>query len=192
MTWLALAGSFFLGSIPTSYFIARAKKGIDIRQVGSGNVGATNVMRSVGKGAGLFVLAMDIAKGWLAVQGLGALAPDGAARLWCGGAAVAGHIWTPWLKFHGGKGVATSAGVILAWSPALFGNVALTFAVVFALTRIVSISSMSCAVALPLAAVMTRAPRAETLFGLILAILIISTHRSNIARLVRGEEKKLF
>ena len=161
---LVAAGAYLLGSIPTGYLVARAK-GIDIRTVGSGNIGATNAFRVLGKRAGAFVLAADALKGLAAVF-LGALAGPLMANIpseridvavqWfhivAGVGAIVGHSFTCWLKFKGGKGVATSAGVLLGILPPAFGLSLAVWLLVFLASRYVSLASLLAAVALPLAA----------------------------------------
>lgn len=196
---LALLGAYLLGSLPTGFWIARWVAGIDIRQHGSRNVGATNVFRVVGKKWGLLTLGLDFLKGYLAVRlfvpeaGAGTL-PDIRAFA-VAFAAIAGHTWTFWLKFRGGKGVATSAGVFLGLLPAALLAALGIFSAVFALTRIISVSSLSAAAAFPV--VVLFGYRGEQGLALavgitcLLVLLIFWTHRANIGRLLRGEEKKL-
>jgi glycerol-3-phosphate acyltransferase PlsY len=156
--------AYLLGSIPSAYLAGKWLRGLDIRQHGSGNVGATNVFRVLGRGPGVAVLAADIAKGWAAVYLLPRLGAEGAASAWfstgpvqqawwpclLGLAAVLGHSYTCFLGFKGGKGVATSAGVFLGLAPlATLGAVAV-FIVLFAAGRMVSLGSLGAALALPL------------------------------------------
>ena len=200
VTWTLFVGvSYLLGAIPTAFIVARAK-GVDIRQVGSGNVGATNVFRSVGKGWGIFTFAMDAMKGFVpawvfprvALSWLGyAGGPE--LGLACAAAAVAGHNWPIYLRFKGGKGVATSAGALIGIAPlaALVGVVA--WLAIFLPTRYVSLSSMVAAVAVCALAWFhcygkgLALPVAFTL----LAALLLWRHRSNIARLAQGKETKI-
>src|ERR1043166_6116571 len=141
--------AYLLGSIPTGFLVAKAR-GIDIRTVGSGNIGATNAFRILGKGPGILVLLVDALKGFAAVQ-LGALAlakifpgtPPEYLAITAGIAAILGHNFTCWLRFKGGKGIATSAGVLLALVPAGFAIALSTFLIVLALSRYVSLSSIT-------------------------------------------------
>ena len=154
---LVLAASYLLGSIPFSYLVAR-QRGIDVRSVGSGNVGATNVMRSVGKGAGLLAFVLDAAKGSLAA--VIALRPASAPR-WrplAAVAAIVGHMYPVWLRFRGGKGVATGAGAFLPLAPVATGVALVVFALTLAVTRYVSLGSMVSAIALALVAAFAGAP----------------------------------
>jgi len=186
---LALVLAYLLGSIPFSYIVARLK-GIDVRTVGSGNVGATNVMRSAGRAAGLSAFVLDFAKGsaatWLALRLAG---PDVAAA--AAVVAVLGHMFPVWLSFKGGKGVATGAGAFLPIIPIPAIAGLLTFAVVAGLTRYASIGSMAGASALPIVAVLMRAPGAYVAAATAAAVLIIAKHRANLARIAAGTERRM-
>lgn len=188
--WILGAAAYLAGSIPFGMLIARAK-GIDLRQVGSGNIGATNVARAMGKGWAVAVLAADAAKGFVPVwlgRRLGL--PAGAVAV-AGGAAIVGHMFTLFLRGRGGKGVATSLGVALALSPiaALIGFAA--YIAVFALTRLSSVGSLLGVWTFSLLYVLRESP-APPLIALALggAALVTLRHHENIRRLVRGEEKK--
>ncbi|MEN9572521.1 MAG: acyl-phosphate--glycerol-3-phosphate acyltransferase [Verrucomicrobiota bacterium] len=191
--------SYLLGSIPTGFLVAKAK-GVDIRSVGSGNIGATNVFRILGKGPGIFVLTADAMKGVLAValvapfaSKLGtssdALLPHFPAL--AGICAILGHNYTCWLKFKGGKGIATTAGVFAALAPAAFGIALATWLVVFAVSRYVSLASIVAAVALPLAVWLTG--NGALLIGVSTALgaLAIYKHKANIERLRAGTESRV-
>ena len=190
--------AYLLGSIPTGYLVGRAK-GIDIRTVGSGNIGATNVFRFLGTGPGAFALVVDGLKGyaacsWLCDWLLALLhAPQADAewyRITAGIAAVLGHNYTCWLRFKGGKGIATSAGVFFALAPLAAGVALAVWIVVFALSRYVSIASIAAAIALP--AMVWLTPNSLTL-GIVttaLGLLAILKHQSNIERLLKGTEKR--
>lgn len=184
--------SYLIGSFPTGYLVAKIVRGIDVRTVGSGNVGATNVFRTVGRGWGMGVLVVDILKGMIPVS---FLATSFSTGLLLGLAAIAGHAWTPWFRFRGGKGVATSIGVFLALAPKALGAALGVWAVVFAWKRYVSLASLALAVAFPIS-VFTFYQGAEffsLLFpiSLALAVFIFYTHRENIRRLREGQEKRL-
>ena len=188
--WILGAAAYVAGSIPFGLLVARAK-GIDLRQVGSGNIGATNVARAMGKGWAVAVLAADAAKGFVPVwlgQRLGLPATAVAAA---GGAAIVGHMFTFLLRGRGGKGVATSLGVALALSPiaALIGFGA--YIAIFALTRLSSLGSLLGVWTFSLLYVVRESPP-RPLMALALggAALVTLRHRENIGRLVRGEEKK--
>ena len=192
---LVAAGAFVLGSIPTGYLVARAK-GVDIRQHGSGNIGATNVFRTLGKPLGILVFFLDALKGFAAVW----LARHfGGESDWtgiiAGVAAIAGHNYTPWLGFKGGKGIATSAGVLLALMPLAVLAIAAVWAALFFATRYVSLASIGAAAALPVAVAALwftgRDGNAPLLgFSVLIAALAIWRHRSNIQRLLAGTEHR--
>jgi glycerol-3-phosphate acyltransferase PlsY len=196
---LTALGAYLLGSIPTGFLVAKAK-GIDIRSVGSGNIGATNAMRVLGKPAGIFVLLMDAAKGFLAVYLATMMArrfywndPElQTVRVIAGVGAVLGHNYTCWLKFKGGKGIATTAGVYIALAPWALLIALGVFIVALLASRIVSVASMSAALALPVAVLFLQ-PN-ELLLGVVtmaLGALAIYKHKSNIQRLLAGTENRL-
>ena len=195
-----LAG-YLLGSIPTGFLVAKAR-GVDIRTVGSGNIGATNVFRSLGKPAGIFVLLVDGLKGWLAVVLWSRWAAtifwptaDPQNHEWlavCAGmAAVLGHNYTCWLHFKGGKGIATSAGVLLALVPWSLLIIFAGWLVIFALTRYVSLASICAAFALPFAAWVTGASATMICIVAALGALAIYKHKTNIQRLINGTENRI-
>ncbi|PZO43052.1 MAG: acyl-phosphate glycerol 3-phosphate acyltransferase [Shackletoniella antarctica] len=201
---LLLVAAYLLGSIPTGYLVARWAKGIDIRQCGSGGTGATNVLRTVGKGAAIAVLLIDLLKGLLAVllamatwpQVL-ALAPDLAPdwRPWilmlAGLLAIVGHSKSVWIGFAGGKSAASGLGVLLglAW-PVALGAVA-AFGLTLALSRIVSLGSIAAAIATMILMVATGQPLPYIVLGGLAALYVILRHRSNIERLRLGTEPRL-
>lgn len=211
--WLTLCGAillvaYLLGSIPTGYTAARLLKGIDIREHGSGSTGATNVLRTLGKGPGLLVLVVDMLKGVLAIalvywvftlaatRNFVPPSVDASSLLaWmvalAGLAAVLGHSKSIWLGFTGGKSVATSLGVLLAmsWQVAL-GTVGV-FGVMLALSRIVSLSSIAGAIAVSILMLVLRQPLAYQLFAVAGGLYVILRHRSNIERLLAGTEPRL-
>jgi len=187
---LALAIAFALGSIPTGLWVARAR-GVDLRTIGSGNMGATNVHRALGGRAGLFVLAVDMAKGALAVVIARVMAPPGFWPVGAAACAVLGHVVSPLAGFKGGKGVATGGGAMLGLAP-LAGLIALlVFAVTVVATRFVSLGSILAALSLPVAVWLT-ARHVPGLFdvALFLAALVVLRHRANLARLFRGNEPR--
>ena len=196
---IIVGAAYFLGSIPTGYLVARAK-GIDIRAVGSGNIGATNVFRMVGKTAGVFALIVDGLKGyvactWLCDWLLALLGVPGADtelyRILAGIAAVLGHNFTCWLKFKGGKGIATSAGVYFALAPLAAGIALGAWIVVFALSRYVSVASIASAIALPTAVWFTRESLLLRIVTILLGVMAIYKHRDNVKRLLNGTERRL-
>ena len=189
LTAVALAIAYLIGSIPFSYLVAR-RKGIDVRTVGSGNVGATNVMRSAGRAAGLAAFALDFLKGslatWLALRLAGPTIAAVAAVI-----AVLGHMYPAWLSFKGGKGVATGAGAFLPILPVAAVIGLLTFGVVAWLTRYASVGSIAGTTALPVVAWLMRAPAASTIAAAIAAALIVWKHRENIRRIAAGSERRM-
>ena len=192
--------AYLLGSIPTGFLVAKAR-GLDIRTVGSGNIGATNVLRSLGKPAGIVVLLADALKGWLAVALLprfvSSLLPGSAdpqTQEWlaldAGICAILGHNYTCWIQFKGGKGIATSAGVITALVPWALVIILGTWIVILALTRYVSLASICAAFVLPFAAWLTqRSPRIVSVTA-IMGALAIYKHKANIQRLLNGTENR--
>jgi glycerol-3-phosphate acyltransferase PlsY len=197
-----LVGSYLLGSIPFGYLAGRLR-GIDIRKVGSGNVGATNVVRVLGKRYGYPVFALDVLKGLGAVK-ISMLMAPGRSPEWnspeifgilAGVCSVLGHLYPPWLKFEGGKGVATSAGALLALTPvATLIGVAI-WIIVFWLTRYVSLASIIAAAALPIVIFVFSSQDQNNGKPLVyssacVAAVVIWRHRSNLSRLIRGTEPR--
>ncbi len=189
--------AYLTGSIPTSFIMARALKGIDIRQVGSGNVGATNVLRAVGRIPALIVLVADIGKGVLAAtlianyfyQFTVGLDYD-FYRVLLGFAAICGHIWSPILKFKGGKGVATTIGVSIIIAPIAFLLAGGAWLMVFSMTNYVSLASIALGVAFPICAAALNLPLPVIIFSVAVCVISIYKHKGNIKRLLRGEEPK--
>lgn len=175
---------YLLGALPFSYWIVRLAKGVDIRQLGSGNPGATNVTRKAGRPYGIAAFVLDFSKGALAAY----LAAQWALPLWLAGFAVIGHDWTFWLKFKGGKGVATTLGVILLVSWIALLITLGIWLVTVALSRRVSPASMIALLLSPLALLPLGAPLENLLFLAGLGLLAIWRHQENIARLIKGEE----
>ena len=195
-----LLGAYLLGSIPTGFVLAKTLKGIDIREHGSGNTGATNVFRVVGKGAGIGALVIDLFKGVLAVLLLRWLAIrfDVAAdwQSWvlvaAGLLAVIGHSKSVWLGFSGGKSAATGLGVLLALAWPVGLSVAAVFGVVLAISRTVSVGSMAAAVSAMIFMGVTGQPLAYLLVAIAGGLYVVLRHRSNISRLLAGTEPKTF
>ena len=191
---------YFCGALPWGLWLGRWFKGVDVRTLGSGNLGATNVYRSLGPGLGIATLLLDVLKGalpvWLLPRWLMAGADPGALDLAgtvTGLGAVAGHVWTCFAGFKGGKGVATTVGVLLALAPAAFGIFVGVFVLTVAVTRYISLGSTLGAIAFAVALLMFPpggALRASSWLGLGLAALIVWRHRANYRRLLRGEERR--
>jgi glycerol-3-phosphate acyltransferase PlsY len=191
-------GGYFLGSIPFGLILAKFFGGTDVRKAGSGNIGATNVARVVGPLAGLLTLILDIAKGAGAVLLAARLSKGSATWMAIAGvAALVGHCFPVWLKFKGGKGVATAAGVFLVLSPLSVLGAVILFLLVVIFWRYVSLGSVSAAAAMPLLIYFLwaphHAPPPAVAFGaLAAAVLIIYKHRGNLQRLIQGAEPKFF
>ncbi len=188
MTALFLALSYLAGSLPTSFLVARALR-IDLRAYGSGNLGATNLYRAAGLAPAAAAAAVDVAKGAIPTYFFALW--DGAPDAWAVGygcAAIAGHVWSVWLRFRGGKGVATGGGMFLVLAPvATLLALALWIAAIAA-TRIASIASLLAATSLPLLTWATQRPPHVVAVSAAAAAFVYFTHRANIGRLLRGEE----
>ena len=203
---VALATGFLLGSIPTGYLVGRWMRGIDLREVGSGNLGATNVFRTLGILPALLVVAVDIGKGALAVWiGLEFFPPvverlPDLTGLICALAAVLGHSLSPFVGFRGGKGVATAAGAFLVLAPLPAVAALLVWGLVLGTTRVMSVASIAGAAVLPVTLAIVEFERAAgedrrwatLIFAVLIAIWVIWRHRSNMARLRDGSESKLW
>ncbi|TGE14841.1 glycerol-3-phosphate 1-O-acyltransferase PlsY [Hymenobacter elongatus] len=197
-----LVAAYLLGSIPTALWVGRRFFGLDIREHGSGNAGATNTFRVLGKKPGSVVMAIDVLKGWAATMmatvmlNQGAIRPDQLLyfQLACGVLAVVGHIYPVFAQFRGGKGVATVLGMMLAIAPATVGVCILVFLLMLFLFRYVSLASMSAGVAFALLQLLPPFRPDNSLllvFGFVLAALLIYTHRANIGRLRSGTESRV-
>ncbi|GAB4341120.1 MAG: glycerol-3-phosphate 1-O-acyltransferase PlsY [Calditrichia bacterium] len=205
MLFLALAVliSYLVGSFPTAILTGKILKGFDIRQHGSGNAGATNVFRVLGWKAGLFVLLVDMAKGLLATiliykLALGHVAMDAVLlKIICGLAAVFGHIFTVFAGFKGGKGVGTGAGMIIGLLPGAVLSGLIVFIITVWLTRYVSLGSILASITVLIYVIVQKwvlgvpVHPALLVFGALIPVLIIFTHRSNIGRLLKGNENKI-
>jgi glycerol-3-phosphate acyltransferase PlsY len=187
-----IAVSYLLGSLPTGYVAGRLG-GIDIRTAGSGNIGATNVFRTLGKTAGTLVLAIDAFKGFASCRFVPLLfcsSPSENLRIAAGLAAIIGHNYTCWLRFKGGKGIATSAGVLLGWMPLTLAIVLSLWLIVFAVSRYVSLASITAAAALPFVVWLTHGSPPMIGIGALLGALAIYKHRANLQRLIQGTEHR--
>ena len=187
---LVVTLAYLVGSIPFAYLVSR-HRGIDLRQVGSGNVGASNVLRSSGVGAAVLAMVLDGLKGALAVFVAQRLTSGAAAPVAAGLASVLGHMYPMWLRFRGGKGVATAAGVfgVLTPSPLLIACGVFVGAVWA--TRFISVGSMAGAVTLAIAAIVSDAPAAVGAGAALAAALIVHRHRGNVSRLFAGTERRV-
>jgi len=206
MLWTitALLISYLVGSLPTAYLFGRILKGIDIRKVGSGNVGATNAMRALGRGPGITVLLLDILKGFVAVVFLGdyfgakpVLWQEQNLRIIMGLCCICGHNWTIFLRFKGGKGIATSFGVLLGLALKIeglgivIGILIVTWLAVFFIWRIVSLASIVSAIMLPVSLIFFKQLFLLVTVSIILCVFVIIRHKSNLVRLFKGKEERL-
>lgn len=194
MTLLAAVAGYLLGTIPTGYLLTRWLAGADLRSVGSGGTGATNAQRALGWKWGVVVLLGDLAKGTLAVVVARGLGAGQTAEAIAGAAAVIGHCWPIWLRFRGGKGVATGAGAAVALSP--WALLLIPVVVIpIALTRYVSLGSLIGALAgivvFGVLSAFGAEPFATVAFAAIVAVVIWVKHRGNIERLIAGTERKI-
>jgi acyl phosphate:glycerol-3-phosphate acyltransferase len=187
---LGLALAYLIGAIPVGFLVARLFGGLDIRRSGSGNIGATNVLRTLGKLPAVVTLLGDVAKGYIAVSVAGAVIPArwGAAA----GAALAviGNCWPVFLRFRGGKGVATGFGAFVALTPWATAPAALVWVVVTASFRFVSLASVMACLCLPLGVALLGYPWASVAAALIAGVIIIVRHRANLSRLASGREPR--
>jgi len=206
MLWIiiGITGSYFIGSLPTAYIFGRVLKGIDIRKFGSGNVGATNAVRVLGKRIGLVVLLIDILKGVLPVVFIGDyilskginISPE-AARILLGLGCIFGHNWTVFLRFKGGKGVACTFGVLIGLAiriggiKIVLGLTILTWLIIFSITRIVSLASVVSVMVLPAYMVLFKESKILIISSLMLSIFIILRHRANLKRFFQGKEPRM-
>lgn len=192
-TWvIPLILSYLLGSVSFSYLLTRYLKGVDIRDYGSGNAGATNTMRVLGKGPALLVFLLDALKG-MGAAGIGYLFSEGNQTIMmaCGIAAIVGHNWPIFLRFRGGKGIATTVGVtaLLAFSAALIAGV---FAILFiVITRYVSLGSLIYASVIPIAMLFLDYPATFIWLCLIITLMAVVRHKQNIINLFKGQERKI-
>ena len=199
----ALVFAYLFGSIPSAVWIGQAFYGIDVREYGSGNAGATNTFRVLGKKAGIPVMLFDIAKGWTATNlaffiGLSVTGPEHSVQyvnyqLALGIVAVVGHLFPVFAGFRGGKGIATLFGMILAVHLPASLLCVLSFTIVLLLTRYVSLSSIAAGFTFPLSVIFVYhvSVRSIIIYGMCICILILVTHQKNIERLLRGKESKV-
>ncbi len=191
--------SYFIGAIPFGFIIAKTK-GVDIRTRGSGNIGATNVFRAIGKGWGIFTFILDVAKGFIAAYLLPIITLNFAGgseipqwlSLACACSAVAGHNWPVFLKFKGGKGIATTAGAILGIAPAALGAGMLAWLIIFPTSRYVSLASIIAAIVMGITGWFFYSNTSLLIpsFLTILALLAVIRHKTNIQRLLKGTENQ--
>lgn len=190
MSAVSVVAAYLIGSIPFAFLLAR-RRGIDLRQAGSGNVGASNVLRTSGVRLAVVAVALDGLKGTIAVLLAQGVAPGTAAPVAAGLASVLGHVYPPWLRFHGGKGVATAAGAFSVLAPAALGIAGAVFVLAVLATRIISIGSMSAAVTLAVVTAVTDSSRLVVAGACIAAALVVVRHRGNLARVMTGTERRV-
>lgn len=206
MLWIIIGiiTSYLIGSIPTAYIFGRVLKGIDIRKEGSGNVGATNALRVLGKKEGISVLIIDILKGFITVVLIGNIISAKTdflssenLRILLGLSCVFGHNWTVFLNFKGGKGMAATLGILLGLTTQVAGlknilaiTILIWLAVVF-VSRIVSIASVASAVALPVLMIIFKQSNTLIILSFILSLFVILRHKANLKRFIEGKEPKI-
>ena len=190
MEAVAVVFGYLLGSIPFALLLTR-RRGIELRNVGSGNPGAANVLRSAGVGSAVAVMLLDAAKGTVAVTAARMISDDVAVVTSAGIAAIVGHIYPVWCGFRGGKGVAASAGVFAVLAPLATAAAALVFVVTIAATRFISAGSIAGALALPVAAAAANLPNPVVAGTLLAAVIVLVRHRDNMSRLITGTERRI-
>jgi acyl phosphate:glycerol-3-phosphate acyltransferase len=181
---------YAIGSVPFAFLLAR-RVGIDVRVAGSGNVGAANVLRTSGLPLGVTVMALDITKGAAPVLAAYVAAGTVPSMAAAGVAAVVGHVYPIWLRFHGGKGVAVAAGAFAILAPLATVAAALVFVTAVGVTRVISLGSVAATLTLPAAAWLAGAPRAVLIAASGIATLILFRHRANVRRIARGTERRV-
>ena len=187
---LAVTFGYLAGSIPFAFLVAR-RHGVDLRRAGSGNVGATNVLRTSGVSLAVTAMLLDALKGAVAVVIAQRLTEGPATPVAAGLAAIIGHIYPVWLQFRGGKGVATAAGVFGVLTPLALGIAAGVFVLAVIVTRYISVGSVAGALTLATAAVLDDPPTAVVAGAIIAALVIVHGHRGNLARLIAGTERRI-
>lgn len=189
---LTIVAAYFIGSIPFALLLARRWGDVDLREIGSGNLGAANVLRASGVTAGLLVAALDIGKGALSV-GLAERWSNGDATVpaAAGLAAIVGHVYPVWLRFRGGKGVATACGVFSILTPVAVPPALAVFVAGVWITRYISVGSVLASVALPAAAYLSGSPGPVVAAAVVASTLIVFRHRSNLVRVREGTERRV-
>ena len=190
--FVLLVLAYGAGATPTSYWLAKAVYGVDLRTKGSGNLGGTNTFRVLGWKAAVPVTLVDIGKGWLPVWYFPQIQSEASPSTWAlayGGAAILGHVFSFWVGFKGGKGIATSGGVLLGLAPVAVAVCLGVWIGAVSVTRIVSVGSLSAALTLPVVVyLLPREGSAMVWFAGALSVFVVWSHRSNIKRLLRGKE----
>lgn len=186
--WLWVVVAYLIGSVPSGYLIGKYIYHVDLKHLGSGNIGATNAYRILGLKAAVFVFLCDFVKGMLAVW-LGE--PDPLIAVLCAFLAIVGNNWSVFLHFKSGRGVACGVGAFTWICPPAAGAAFLVWLIIFLWKRIVSLASIVAAPFVPLVMYLVHEPAESTIFGLLAALLVIVRHKDNIRRLLRGEEKPI-
>jgi glycerol-3-phosphate acyltransferase PlsY len=189
-TVAVVALAYLVGSIPFAFLLSR-RGGIDLRRVGSGNVGASNVLRTAGIRTALLAMLLDAAKGSLAVVVAQPLAPGPSTPVAAGLASILGHVYPVWLRFRGGKGVATAAGVFAVLTPAALGVAAAVFVLAVWISRYISVGSLAGAATLAIVAAAGDSPRASAAAAVTAATIIVYRHRGNLSRIRAGTERRI-
>jgi glycerol-3-phosphate acyltransferase PlsY len=187
---VAVVVAYLVGSVPFAFLLAR-RRGVDLRRVGSGNVGASNVLRTSGVPSAVVAMCLDGAKGALAVAVAQRLTVGEATPMAAGIASIIGHIYPVWLRFRGGKGVATAAGVFAVLTPLAVAIASAVFVLAVWVTRYISVGSMAGAIALAVVAAATNVPPPVAVGAVVSAFIITHRHRANLARLVAGTERRV-
>ena len=188
---IAVVAGYLIGSIPFALVLARRWGTADLRTIGSGNLGAANVMRVSGVTPGVLVAVLDLAKGAASVALAQRVRPDGATAALAGFAAIMGHIYPVWLRFKGGKGVATACGVFSVLTPAVVPPVLTIFLATVALTKYISLGSLLATIALPPIAYVIGSPPPSVFAAIAASVVIVIRHRSNLVRLRTGTERRI-
>jgi acyl phosphate:glycerol-3-phosphate acyltransferase len=187
---LAVTLGYFVGSIPFAYLLSR-HQGVDLHRAGSGNVGASNVLRTTGVRAAVLAMALDGVKGTLAVLMAHLLSAGPVATVVAAFASVVGHVYPVWLRFRGGKGVATAAGAFAVLAPEALGIASVVFLIAVIVTRFISVGSIAGALTLVIVAAVSDVPGVVAIGATASTIVIIYRHRGNLARLVAGTERRI-
>jgi len=186
---LAVTIGYFVGSVPFAFLLSR-RRGIDLRRVGSGNVGASNVLRTSGVATAVLAMCLDAIKGSVAVLLAQRVAMGSATPVAAGLASVIGHLYPVWLRFRGGKGVATAAGVFGVLTPIALGVSSVVFVLAVWVTRYISVGSIAAAITLAVVA-LTDSPTVIAVGAVVTALIILHRHRSNLARVFAGTERRV-
>jgi acyl phosphate:glycerol-3-phosphate acyltransferase len=187
---LAVTVAYLVGSIPFAFLLSR-QRGVDLRRAGSGNIGASNVLRTTGVRAALLAMVLDGVKGTIAVLAAQLLSAGPVAAVIAAFASVVGHVYPIWLRFRGGKGVATAAGAFAVLAPEAFGVASCVFLLSVILTRFISVGSIAGALTLVLVAAISDVPGVVAVGAAASALVIVYRHRENLASLVAGTERRI-